>query len=66
MSRFEVLRKAALEKLLLRTRPGLQLNEHIDDVPGDVVFKHACELGLEGIVASGSARAIVPAALATG
>jgi hypothetical protein len=28
----------------------LQLNEHIDDEPGDVVFRHACRLGLEGIV----------------
>jgi bifunctional non-homologous end joining protein LigD len=25
------------------------LNEHIDE-PGDVVFRHACRLGLEGIV----------------
>jgi len=24
-------------------------NEHIDQ-PGDVVFRHACKLGLEGIV----------------
>ena len=28
---------------------GLQLNEHIAE-PGDVVFRHACKLGLEGIV----------------
>jgi bifunctional non-homologous end joining protein LigD len=27
----------------------LLLNEHIDE-PGDVVFRHACKLGLEGIV----------------
>jgi hypothetical protein len=25
------------------------LNEHIDE-PGDVVFRHVCKLGLEGIV----------------
>jgi bifunctional non-homologous end joining protein LigD len=25
------------------------LNEHIDE-PGDVVFRHACKMGLEGIV----------------
>ena len=30
-------------------RLGLQLNEHIAE-PGDVVFRHACKLGLEGIV----------------
>jgi len=29
--------------------PGLQLNEHIDE-PGDVVFRHACATGVEGIV----------------
>jgi ATP-dependent DNA ligase len=28
---------------------GLQLNDHIVE-PGDVVFRHACQLGLEGIV----------------
>jgi ATP-dependent DNA ligase len=28
---------------------GLLLNEHIDEA-GDVVFRHACKLGLEGIV----------------
>ncbi len=42
-------RKAALAKLIRRTKTGLVLNEHIDE-PGDVVFRHACKLGLEGIV----------------
>jgi bifunctional non-homologous end joining protein LigD len=28
---------------------GLARNEHIDE-PGDIVFKHACALGCEGIV----------------
>jgi hypothetical protein len=32
-----------------RRRLGLQLNEHIAE-PGDVVFHHACKLGLEGVV----------------
>ena len=27
----------------------MRLNEHIAE-PGDVVFRHACKLGLEGIV----------------
>ena len=41
--------KAELAKLLRRAKPGLQLNEHITE-PGDIVFRHACKLGLEGIV----------------
>ena len=27
------------------------LLEHIDDADGDVLFRHACAMGLEGIVA---------------
>jgi ATP-dependent DNA ligase len=42
-------RKAELARLLRRAKPGLQLNEHISE-PGDIVFRHACKLGLEGIV----------------
>jgi bifunctional non-homologous end joining protein LigD len=42
-------RKTALAKLIRRAKTGLALNEHIDE-PGDVVFRHACKLGLEGIV----------------
>jgi ATP-dependent DNA ligase len=29
---------------------GIQFNEHCDDLPADVVFRHACKLGFEGIV----------------
>jgi hypothetical protein len=29
--------------------PGLRLNQHLAH-PGDVVFQHACKMGLEGIV----------------
>jgi ATP-dependent DNA ligase len=29
--------------------PGLQLDGHISD-PGDIVFRHACKFGFEGIV----------------
>ena len=36
-------RKAVLAKLTQRAKTGLVL-------PGDVVFRHACKLGLEGIV----------------
>jgi hypothetical protein len=40
---------AALARLLVKAKPGLQLSEDLDR-PGDVVFEHACMLGLEGIV----------------
>jgi ATP-dependent DNA ligase len=42
-------RKGELAKLLRHAKSGLQLNEHISE-PGDIVFRHACKLGLEGIV----------------
>jgi bifunctional non-homologous end joining protein LigD len=43
-------RKRELGKLVRwSAQIGLQLNEHIAE-PGDVVFRHACKLGLEGIV----------------
>ena len=42
-------RKAELAKLLRHAKSGLQLNEHISE-PGDIVFRHACKLGFEGIV----------------
>ena len=43
------IRKRQLVTLLRAARVGLQLNEHISE-PGDVVFRHACKMGLEGIV----------------
>jgi bifunctional non-homologous end joining protein LigD len=43
-------RKAMLAKLLRQPKPGLRLDEHADDLPGDIVFRHACKLGFEGIV----------------
>jgi ATP-dependent DNA ligase len=42
-------RKATLASLLRRCPAGVRLNEHLAH-PGDVVFRHACKLGLEGIV----------------
>jgi bifunctional non-homologous end joining protein LigD len=35
---------------LAKAGPGLRLNEHLEHKDGDVVFRHACQLGLEGIV----------------
>jgi ATP-dependent DNA ligase len=45
-----IYRKAALTRLLRRSRDGVQLVEHIDVSDGATVFEHACNLGLEGIV----------------
>jgi ATP-dependent DNA ligase len=42
-------RKRQLAGLLRPALVGLQFNEHIEE-PGDVVFRHACRLGFEGIV----------------
>ena len=42
-------RKATLASLLRGSLPGLRINEHLAH-PGDVVFAHACKMGLEGIV----------------
>jgi bifunctional non-homologous end joining protein LigD len=41
-------RKGKLEKLLARN-DGMRFSEHLDG-DGAIVFKHACKLGLEGIV----------------
>jgi bifunctional non-homologous end joining protein LigD len=43
-------RKATLASVLSKAGPGLRLNEHLEHDDGDVVFRHACKLGLEGIV----------------
>lgn len=43
------LRKAALAKLLLRVRDGIQYVEHAEG-HGDKMFSAVCDLGLEGIV----------------
>src|SRR4051794_5393355 len=42
-------RKATLASILRRSRPGLKFNEHLE-ADGDIVFRHACMLGCEGIV----------------
>jgi bifunctional non-homologous end joining protein LigD len=43
-------RKATLASVLARAGPGRRLNEHLEHEDGDIVFRHACKLGLEGIV----------------
>jgi bifunctional non-homologous end joining protein LigD len=43
-------RKESLANLLhCKSEVGLQLNEHFHEA-GDVIFRHACKLGCEGIV----------------
>ena len=42
-------RKAALGKLLIRSRGGIQYVEHAEG-HGDKLFESVCKLGLEGIV----------------
>jgi bifunctional non-homologous end joining protein LigD len=42
-------RKATLEMILARARIGIRFNEHMEG-DGETVFRHACKLGLEGIV----------------
>jgi bifunctional non-homologous end joining protein LigD len=42
-------RKTTLASLLRRSLPGLRLNEHLAH-DGESVFRHACKMGLEGIV----------------
>jgi bifunctional non-homologous end joining protein LigD len=42
-------RKVLLIRLLAKASVGLQVNDHIVEA-GDVVFRHACQLGFEGIV----------------
>jgi ATP-dependent DNA ligase len=42
-------RKATVASILRKSRPGIRLNAHLTH-PGDIVFAHACKMGLEGIV----------------
>jgi ATP-dependent DNA ligase len=43
-------RKATLASVLAKAASGLRLNEHIEHEDGATVFRHACKMGLEGIV----------------
>jgi bifunctional non-homologous end joining protein LigD len=42
-------RKATLASVLRSCRSGLQFNQHLTN-PGEIVFRHACKIGFEGIV----------------
>ena len=43
-------RKATLASVLAKATSGLRLNEHLEYDDGAIVFRHACKMGLEGIV----------------
>jgi bifunctional non-homologous end joining protein LigD len=52
-------RKATLEMILSKAGLGIRFNEHMQG-EGETLFRHACKLGLEGIVSKqkGTARPI--------
>jgi bifunctional non-homologous end joining protein LigD len=43
-------RKATLVSVLAKAIRGIRFNEHMECDDGEIVFRHACKLGLEGIV----------------
>jgi bifunctional non-homologous end joining protein LigD len=45
-----MVRKATLASVVAEAGAGLRLNEHLALDDGEVVFRHACKMGLEGIV----------------
>jgi bifunctional non-homologous end joining protein LigD len=44
------IRRATMTRLLRKAAPGIRLSEHLDG-DGETIFRHACALGAEGIVA---------------
>jgi ATP-dependent DNA ligase len=44
-------RRVTLTQLLNRCPDGIRLSEHIADTDGAIVFRQACVMGLEGVVA---------------
>jgi bifunctional non-homologous end joining protein LigD len=44
-------RRATLISVLRRARDGIRLSEHLATTDGNTIFRHACAMGLEGIVA---------------
>jgi bifunctional non-homologous end joining protein LigD len=43
-------RKATLTSVVAKSAAGIRFNEHLEYDDGDAVFRHACKMGLEGIV----------------
>ena len=44
------MRKGTLASVLANVGAGIRLNEHMECDDGEIVFRHACKMGLEGIV----------------
>jgi bifunctional non-homologous end joining protein LigD len=44
-------RRATLASVVRKADGGIKLSEHLDSADGEAVFRHACGMGLEGIVA---------------
>jgi ATP-dependent DNA ligase len=44
-------RRATLTSILRKQRDGIKLSEHLAVTDGNTIFRHACAMGLEGIVA---------------
>jgi bifunctional non-homologous end joining protein LigD len=44
-------RRKALTRLLRKAADGIKLSEHLGTTDGNTIFRHACAMGLEGIVA---------------
>jgi bifunctional non-homologous end joining protein LigD len=44
-------RRATLASILRKIRDGIRLSEHLATTDGSTIFRHACAMGLEGIVA---------------
>jgi bifunctional non-homologous end joining protein LigD len=55
-------RKVMLARILRRSADGIILNEHMDGELGAAMFKHACRMGLEGIVSKRRDKPYQPAA----
>ena len=43
-------RRRMLQKALKRAGPALRFSEHLDAAQGEAMFRHACAMGLDGIV----------------
>ena len=51
MRRLELVeRRALLRKYTAKAGPAILYSEHMDAANGEVMFRHACRLGLEGVV----------------
>ena len=59
-------RRAMLKKLIRKAAPVLIFSEHMDAANGERMFRHACALGLEGIVSKRSTSPTSPAGAQAG